>query len=529
MNDEFDALVNETFYTFMEFQPEIATFFGLHQYDKKMPSGTRESYLDFVAFLSEYFHKFQSIHREDLSKDRRIDLDLMIFTLKNNLFHEKEIRQWEKDPNPVELISTAIYPLYTREFAPFSERLESIIARLKQCPQFIEEFKSRIKTPVELWKGIAVESCETLPLFLDTISATAQNKGLDTSELDESAARVADVLSQYVEWLHTLSCDEPFMIGKDMFKKLLAVRELGLTADEILKIGEDYLKKEKDTLKELAHKIDPSSPVEHVRTRIRKNHPPTFQDTLEEYRKAIATTREIVNGTFATIPEGERLIVEETPVFMRHLIPVAAYMPPAKFEDDQMGIYHVTPVEGTSLREHNYASVMNTSVHEGYPGHHLQLVWANKNPSLTRALVEVPEFVEGWAHYCEERMRTYGLQDITVQVVQTLDVILRAARIIIDVNLQCGQMTFDEAVAFLQSETGMEQLTAIGEVKWYTKEPGYPMSYLLGKHFLLQLQKDVQEHLQEDYSEKQFHDTLLQGGSLPFVYLREELKEKGML
>ena len=57
MDDEFDALVHEAFYTFIEFRPDVATFFGLHQYDTKMPSGTKESKLKFIDYLSEYLEK----------------------------------------------------------------------------------------------------------------------------------------------------------------------------------------------------------------------------------------------------------------------------------------------------------------------------------------------------------------------------------------------------------------------------------------------------------------------------------------
>lgn len=530
MNEEFDALVHETFYTLMEFRPDFATYFGLHEYDKKMPAATKKAQEAYITFLDEYLHKFQDIPYEGLSPDRQLDQKVMVSILKKNLFKEGTIRNWEKDPDVSETIGDSIFLLFCREFAPFEERLESIVSRLSQCPQFVEESKTKIRTPVRLWVDIAVEGCSALPALFRIISEAAQHKGLDTTELDDTAAKTADSLSAYTAWLATLPCEGEPALGKDLFEELLTVREVGLTRQEILKIGESYLKKEKDRLKELTSLLDPSVTPEEVRTRIRKAHPPTFEDTIKEYTKAIAQVRDIVRTKgIATIPEGERLTVQETPVYMRHLIPVAAYMSPGTFEKDQMGIYFVTPVEGDALAEHNYAAIINVSVHEAYPGHHLHAVCTNKNPSLVRILSDAPEFIEGWAHYCEERMRGYGLNDTEVQIAQSLDIIFRAVRIIVDVKLHCGEMTFEEAVSLLQSETGMEQYAAVAEVKWYTKKPGYPLSYLLGKHLLLKLQKEVQNHLQETYTDRQFHDTLLQGGSLPFKYVREELKLKGML
>jgi uncharacterized protein (DUF885 family) len=530
MDDEFDTLVQEVFSSLMEFRPDLATFLGLHEYDTKMPAGTREAHLSFIASVSQYLQQFEDIHEEDLSPEKRIDRKLMISTLKFHLFQEDRIRRWEKDPDVTEVTLSAIVPLFTREFAPFEERLHSIVIRLNKYPQFIKEFKTRIKAPVSLWVDTTKEACQMLPFFFQIISQAALQEGVDTTELEEAAAKTKDAVTEYVNWLTTVPCEGEPILGRELFEGLLKVRELGLTAEEILKIGEGYLQKEKKRLMELASILDSSRPAEEVRKQVLNEHLPTFKDTLKEYEKAILRAREtVLEKEFASIPTNERLVVMETPPFMRHIIPVAAYVSPARFEKDQMGIYFVTPVEGDSLKEHSYASIMNTSVHEGYPGHHLQLTWANQNHSLARALSRPPEFIEGWAHYCEEKMRDYGMTDVKLQMVQTLGIIFRAVRIIIDVKLHCGDMTIDEGISFLESEAGKEHYAAVAEVKRYTRTPTYPLSYLIGKHLLMQLQKDVKNHLKEKYSEKQFHDTLLQGGSMPFKYVREELRLQGML
>ena len=63
------------------------------------------------------------------------------------------------------------------------------------------------------------------------------------------------------------------------------------------------------------------------------------------------------------------------------------------------------------MREHYWASISNTSIHEAYPGHHLQLSVAPRHPSLTRLLIDAPEFVEGWGMYSEQMMREQGFDD----------------------------------------------------------------------------------------------------------------------
>ena len=527
MNDEFDSLVHDVFYYFMEVRPDIATSFGLHQYDRKMPSATKEAQETFLKTLSEYLQKLQDINQDDLSPNRRIDRNLMIYTLKCNLL-DGEIRWWEKDPDVTAIVGGALLPLFAREFAPLEKRLHSITARIDQIPKFIKEFSTRIETPVELWREIAKEACGMLPFYFQVISDCAQHQKLDVTELEEASTRASDALTEYKAWLNTLPCEDTPLLGKDLFERVLQVRELGLTADEILALGENYLRREKKKLKELTTSVDPSSSVRHVRDQVLSSSPPTFEDTVKGYENAITLARELVSAReFATLPKNERLVIMETPSFLKHLIPMAAYSPPARFEEDQLGIYYVTRTD--SLKEHNYAAIVNTSIHEGYPGHHLQAVWANKNPSLARKLTFVPEFVEGWAHYCEERMRDYGLNDLNLQIGQTIATILRAVRMICDVKLHCGKMALHEVVFLLEKETGMGHAAAFAEAREYTRSPAGPLSYLLGKYLLLQLQEDVRAHKKEKYSEKQFHDALLQAGNMPFRYLKEELKLKGML
>jgi uncharacterized protein (DUF885 family) len=224
----------------------------------------------------------------------------------------------------------------------------------------------------------------------------------------------------------------------------------------------------------------------------------------------------------ATIPAGEVLEVVETPPFLRATTPFAAYFPAAPFDERQLGVYIVTPLAGSeALQEHNRAAIQNTSVHEAYPGHHLQFVCANQNRSLPRLLSSfyAHEFVEGWAHYCEELMYEQGFSaGPEVRFVQLTDLIWRACRIVIDVELSCGRMTAEEGMRMLVEEAGMAPEGARAEVNRYTFTPGYQLSYLYGKHLLLALRERVKARLGSGFELRRFHDTLLYAGALPAAF-----------
>jgi len=130
-------------------------------------------------------------------------------------------------------------------------------------------------------------------------------------------------------------------------------------------------------------------------------------------------------------------------------------------------------------------------------------------------------------------MKEHGYQDSPeARFMQSIDLIWRAARIIVDIDLSTGKMSFDEAVKFLKDEVGMEEPFALAEVKRYTQNQGYQLCYLLGKHLILELRDEIKERMGAEYSEKFFHDTILYAGSIPVKFLRMEfdrqLKELGL-
>ena len=232
-----------------------------------------------------------------------------------------------------------------------------------------------------------------------------------------------------------------------------------------------------------------------------------------------------------SVPDDERLEVIPTPEYLRNVMPFAAYFDAPKFDANPQGLYIVTPsVDGdpAAMREHNRSSISNTSIHEAYPGHHLQLSVAGRHPSLSRLTVQAPEFVEGWGMYSEQMMREEGFDDApNFRLSMYTDAIWRACRIILDVRMHRGEISVDEAIAWLVEQTSFETANARAEVRRYTHTPTYQLSYLLGKVLLLQLREDERRRLGDGFSLRGFHDTLLRNGSLPISFHRRLLAGEG--
>ena len=118
------------------------------------------------------------------------------------------------------------------------------------------------------------------------------------------------------------------------------------------------------------------------------------------------------------------------------------------------------------------------------------------------------------------------ITDNETKLIQVNDVIWRAVRIVVDVKLSRGEMTFDDAVRMLVEETGMSKEAATAEVRRYTQTPAYPLSYLLGKHLILQLKSEIKEKMGSKFNERFFHDTLIANGYLPLSLVRKVFNQK---
>ena len=532
----FDRTIDRWFRDQLAMQPDLATFFGLHEHDGELASGTRDAIDEEVAFYRRTIDELSGIDPSELSRERALDRDLAIHQARLGLFWQTEYRTWAGSSGAAGYIGESIFPLFTRDFAPVAERMESIASRLEGAPRYLRETRERVTDPVRLWTEIDVKSTEMLPGFLDTILAAARSEASEDGLVARLSAAVDGLkaaLTDHAAWLKDdvlPRATADWYAGPERFEEMIRLRELEADGDEILAVGEELLAVEKAAREALVVEIEPGASPEEVADVVKNDHAATFAESLGEYREAMGEARAfVVEHGIATPPEEDHLNIIETPSFVRHLIPFAAYYEPAKFDPSPVGTYIVTPPSSPEMmREHNRSSISNTSVHEAYPGHHLQLSAAITNPSLVRLFSQAPEFAEGWAFYCERMMKEAGFDDSPKgwYIVHT-DAIWRATRIILDVQLHRGLIGFDDAVDRLVAETGFERPAALAEVKRYTSTPTYQLSYLFGRHMIEKLKAEVAARQGRDFDVRRFHDTLLYGGTMPVSYARRLFESNG--
>jgi uncharacterized protein (DUF885 family) len=534
------GLIGDRFDALMVASPSYASYIGIHEHDGSLGDLSREAKEADIVAEQDFVAALEAVDVDSLSPRDDFERDLALHSARLRLFDAEVRRDWERRLGATEEIGDGLFVLLARETAPLRERLAPMAERLEAVPTALQQVRDRLgNQPVRLWNEVEVASARELPSLIDEIVSAGRTGWADETTrlaaLERAALAAQESLAAYGAWLEAQlphSVDD-FALGSTELDHLIELRAFdGLDTQDILAIGLEQLEVQHEARREAGRHIDPDADEAEIVDRIKHEGPADFDAALSAYRKSMARARAFVaEHGLATLPTEEVLDVVPTPNYLRGVIPFAAYFQPPVFDRPSRGIYIVTPsVDGDprAMLEHNWSSIVNTSIHEAYPGHHQQLTSAASSATPSRLLVNAPEFVEGWGMYCEQMMLEHGFEDTPPRrVMVATDAIWRAARIVLDIRLQRREIDVPDAIDFLVEHTGFERPNAVAEVHRYTRVPAYNLSYLLGKVLLLRLRDDERRRLAERFSLRDYHDALLYSGSLPISFQRRLLLGEG--
>lgn len=531
----------EILFWLMERFPVNATYMGIHEWDGNLGDYSLEGLNKTYEDLYNYLEEINTIKTTEYSKEGQIDYILFKKILQSmyNEFEKDETHLY--NPNYyLGTVFSGVMSLIMKEFAPLSERLNSLSSRLEGIPELLENAQKNLKVkkiPV-VWVDVSLEQSKMASgLFKGLIPGIAARVPELKDRVLAASLQAAEAVEGFTDYLQNEVLPNAigdFAVGEERFNELLRENHLvDYDAEELIETGRRLFEETIKEMEKLALEIDPARTVQEILEEAKKDHP-SAEELIPTYIQVMEKSRQfVIDKEIATIPEREELTIIETPSYLRPIIPYAAYMQPGIFEEKLEGFFLVTPVDRDStveeqeekLKGHLYSKLPITTLHEGYPGHHLQLVWSVTHGSVIRKLGMFLStlFIEGWAFYCEELMEKLGFINEPVQRLARLsDQLWRAARIILDVSLHCKGMGVEEAVKFLIEECGLEPTNALAEVRRYTSSPTQPQSYLMGKLQILDI-IDQYKKVNPEKSLKEIHDSILSCGSLPPKLMREQL------
>jgi len=518
---------------YFDLHPTEAIYYGVAGYDHLLNDYSDDSYRAEKTLAEESLAELRRISAGDLDQDEAIDHALLEGRLTIQQYEQAKEDYRLKSPGTY-LPTDAIYILTVRAT---NDLPANLLSRLERTPDLIRQGIANLSrkeaNPPKLWTELAIESAKGGVSFLDTLPnhPKVQAEVKDREHLRAAIDKAKSALDDFAAFLERELLPRSagvYAVGAAHFNLLLKKKHfLDHDAASLLALGEELFARTKSELTALAEELAPGKSIEDVARAIQEKHP-SIDQVLPAYRKAMEAARAFVKERkLVSFPPKEELHVVHTPEFQRHEIPFAAYLSPSPKDSAQVGYYYVTPVtDDDLLREHNWVGLENTSVHESYPGHHLQFSVANSLPAastLPRLMNESSVFYEGWALYCEQLMQEQGfLKSKEHRFVMLKDRLWRALRIIIDVKTQTGEMTYDEAADLMVRELHFPRAQACGDLNWYSQSPSGPMGYALGWSIINRLREQERSRLGSQFDLRKFHDKLLSAGSisLPLVEKR---------
>ncbi len=212
--------------------------------------------------------------------------------------------------------------------------------------------------------------------------------------------------------------------------------------------------------------------------------------------------------------------IRQLPEAFKPTSPGGFMNPPGLYDPDPTGFYFIPTYNPRSQNFYIRAAIEDPRPilgHEGVPGHFLQLSIANHLSDEIRRQQGDNPFTEGWALYGEEMMLREGLYpENSPSYGQVLRLArYRAARIGVDVNLQTGRWSFEQAVRYFMEAGGLDREAAEGEAAGAAASPSQKIGYMVGKWQIMRLLGRYRDQQGSAFRLGAFHDQLISYGSLP--------------
>lgn len=505
--------------------PVEATFAGLHEFAGEFARYDALSVREQLAALRSYTAALEEVEAETL--DEEVDRTAALHDARHWILIFERERPFAF--NPAFHLSHALNGLHlllARGAQDPVRRAVELQQRLRALPDFLISAVDALAEPA---RPLIALASSMIPGGVALIRDGLDDGAVDTSALDPSEfaeAREAAVtaLLEFNDALALMDEDagDGFAIGRDLFeRKLHTAHMIRDGAEELLRYGERLRVEATAELERIGAEIEPGTDWREVLARLREDVP-DGDTALDEYCVDLAAARDFTaERNLMSVTEAP-VEVENTPGFLRMMIPFAAYQGPGAFEEEQRGRFFVTlPTTDEVNRAESRSERASTVLHEGVPGHHQQIAVANRLPQIMRRVLATPAAREGWALYCESLMAEEGfLSTPGERLFHAHHLLWRALRVILDVRLHTMKMPVADAARMLRDELGFSDAAAAAEVARYCAYPTYQLCYAVGRRDILRLREDARRARGSEFSLSAFHDELLSYGGLPTALAR---------
>jgi uncharacterized protein (DUF885 family) len=534
-------------------EPVELTRLGSSERDGELPDlaagAMAERSRDLAVLAAEVDTALEQVPEQVDGEQREARDDLLL------LADELAYRRFRLDVRPrfvtdplaaLDTIAASIHELLRRSDGDHEEqcrRLQAASARARRVPHLLEQAGTLLASSPEPNLEVALRRLPgVVGLVRDELPRRAEQLGTDVSPARDAGEVAAEGLDAYGALLDELA-EEPvadWRLGAEQHeitRRLALGTPMGV--EEIERRARGWMARVRAEMGELAARSwsrrFPGEPVPADEAeRIRRvladvaDHAVARSELVPEARRAVEEARAFALASGLTdVPPAERLTVTEVPPYLQGI--AVAFITQAPPLDPSTGCtYYLSPVpdswdEGQAssfLREYNPAQLRSLAIHEGYPGHFVQLEHASRHPRLARRMLTRPAFAEGWAVYIEREALAAGFAEQgsavdrdDYRMTQRKLELRIASNALLDVGLHTQHLDDEEALDLLTTTAFQERAEAEGKLTRAKVTSGQLCSYFIGGEEVGDLRSEVEQREGADFDLRRFHQRVLSHGT----------------
>ena len=540
-----------------QFSPLRASRLGDHRLDALLDdvsAPVRAQRVELVRRTLEQLPKV--VDYTKLSRDGQVDFEILRDRLQFDLWLDEHEKPFERDPRICTGMATdCVYVLFTQSTLPLETNVTNALARMKRVPALLAAGREALKNPPRVLTETAIRQNKGAIAFYQTELFTMVGETPQKGALQAASLPIIEALQQHQKFLETELLPRAtgeWRLGKERFaEKLLLELDAGVTADQVLAEAEAHLVQTHRDMLLIARQLwggyFPKEPLPADddagrRTTLRRVIEEIGHDHSQPHelaRDAIATVTDlkqfIADRDILKLPVPDRCRIIEMPEFQRgNSVAFLDAAPP--LDTSASSIYAISPPpkdwdaarSASYLGEYNRQMLRILTIHEAYPGHYVQLEYANRHPSMIRRILGSGVYAEGWANYCEQMIldQGYGADDLPLRMMQLKFLLRSVANTILDHKMHCMQMTDEEALRFLTEDAFQGEGEARLKVIRSKQSSCQLSTYFVGRSAFMRLRREVQREQGAEFDLGRYHEAALEQGTVPVKYLPELVRER---
>lgn len=545
-----DLLSEQWEYTLKK-SPEFASIIGDKRYNDKLSDYSPAAFEADLLAQTAFLKRLQAIDSNGFSEQEKLNKELMLRQLKNTVDGAR-FKEWEM---PV-LQNGGLHLEAAELVASLSfvtvKDYEDYLARLKQLPRAFDQVsalmrngvKDKLMPPKFLLGKIARQCDDIAGLSLDASPFTQPLKAFPADFSEDDKRRLSSAINEavaqsvvpaYQKFAQFVRKDyEPYGRKDDGIWSLpngvaryqfhvKTSTTTDMTAEAIHQLGLREVKRIENEMLGVAHKLG-FADLKSFNEANAKNpqlHPKSRQEILDLYTKYTDQMYAKLPQLFGRLPKA-KVVVMPVKEFSEKEAAGASYN---QGTPDGSRPGHIMVNTG-DYENRLTLSIETTTLHEGVPGHHMQISIAQELPDLPpfRQQGGYTAYVEGWALYAERLGEELGFyQDPYSYYGHLQDEMLRAIRLVVDTGLHYKKWKRQQVVDFFHNHSGTEEVEVQSETDRYIVWPGQALGYKIGQLKILELRAYAMKALGKRFDIRAFHDEVLGAGALPMDVLEQRI------